>query len=56
MAVEDAWVLAHQLASAKNLTAALRNYQTLRFARASAVQAQSRANAKPFTSARALVK
>ena len=48
MAVEDAWVLAHQLASAKNLTAALQNYQTLRFARASAVQAQSRANAKTF--------
>ena len=48
MAVEDAWVLAQQIAQQDNIDKALKNYQALRYDRASAVQAQSRANAKTF--------
>ena len=48
MAVEDAWTLAQQLALTENAPRALQNYQSLRLARASRVQALSRANAKTF--------
>ena len=48
MAVEDAWVLAQQIVHQKDISKALKNYQALRYDRASAVQAQSRANAKTF--------
>ena len=48
MAVEDAWVLAQQIAHQTDIGKALKNYQALRYDRASAVQAQSRANAKTF--------
>ena len=48
MAVEDAWTLAQQLALTENVPRALQNYQSLRLARASRVQALSRANAKTF--------
>lgn len=48
MAVEDAWTLAQRLNSTGDARSALKAYQTLRFARASHVQAQSRANAKTF--------
>ena len=48
MAVEDAWTLAQQLALTKNAPRALQNYQSLRLARTSLVQALSRANAKTF--------
>ncbi len=48
MAVEDAWVLAQQIAQQNDIGKALKNYQALRYDRASAVQAQSRANAKTF--------
>ena len=48
MAVEDAWTLAQQLALTDNAPRALEDYQALRQARASHVQALSRANAKTF--------
>ena len=48
MAVEDAFVLAQQLASGGDINAALETYQHQRYARASRVQALSRANAKTF--------
>lgn len=48
MAVEDAWTLAQQLALTENAPRALQDYQALRQARASHVQALSRANAKTF--------
>ncbi|MCH1569480.1 MAG: FAD-dependent monooxygenase [Alphaproteobacteria bacterium] len=48
MAVEDAFVLAHQLASEQSVSNALQSYQQARFARTAKVQAGSRANAKTF--------
>ncbi|MEM7098653.1 MAG: FAD-dependent monooxygenase [Pseudomonadota bacterium] len=48
MAAEDAWVLAHELTQDQGVNAALRTYQEKRHARASRVQAGSRANAKTF--------
>ncbi|MEO0982611.1 MAG: FAD-dependent monooxygenase [Pseudomonadota bacterium] len=48
MATEDAWALAASLSSAADVPAALAAYQAIRLARASAVQAGSRANAKTF--------
>lgn len=49
MAVEDAWVIAQQLAMSKGeVEAALKKYQHLRYERASQLQAMSRANAKTF--------
>ena len=48
MAVEDGFVLAQQLASGGDINAALETYQHQRYARASRVQALSRANAKTF--------
>ena len=48
MAVEDAWVLAQQLMTHENVQDALLGYQDKRYARATHVQAQSRANAKTF--------
>lgn len=48
MAVEDGFVLAQQLASGDDMNAALKAYQHQRYARASRVQAVSRANAKTF--------
>ena len=48
MAVEDAWVVAQQLAIYADAPSALQAYQQLRFKRASRIQAQSRANAKTF--------
>ena len=52
MAVEDAWVLAQQIAQQNDIGKALKNYQALRYDRASAVQAQSRANAKTYKRSR----
>ena len=48
MAIEDAWALAALVSEAKDLPGALRTYERLRKARASQVQAASRANAKTF--------
>ena len=48
MAVEDAWILAQQLALTESAPRALQDYHSLRQARASHVQALSRANAKTF--------
>ncbi|MEO0882965.1 MAG: FAD-dependent monooxygenase [Pseudomonadota bacterium] len=49
MAVEDAWVLAAELSSSdQSVSGALSVYQTRRLARASKVQAASRANMKLF--------
>ena len=49
MAVEDAWVIAAQLAQEKgDAMRALRQYQDTRYGRATEVQAASRANAKTF--------
>lgn len=49
MAVEDAWVVAAQLAEARNdVAVALSRYKDVRYDRASRVQAASRANAKTF--------
>lgn len=48
MAVEDAWVVAQQLAEHSNPATGLEAYQRQRFARASRMQAQSRSNAKTF--------
>jgi salicylate hydroxylase len=48
MAVEDAWVLAQQIAQQDDVGTALKHYQAQRYERASTVQAQSRANAKTF--------
>ena len=48
MAVEDAWVLAHQLTAHTSVLDALSAYQNARHARTSKVQAGSRANAKTF--------
>lgn len=48
MAVEDAWVLAHAARGGSSLPQALMTYQEKRYARASLMQAGSRANAKTF--------
>ncbi|GLQ21401.1 FAD-dependent monooxygenase [Algimonas porphyrae] len=49
MAVEDGWAVATELATTPdNVPAALTRYQNRRFARASRVQAGSRANARTF--------
>ncbi len=48
MAVEDAWVIAHRLATVSSIDDALRSYQSARFERTSNVQSGSRANAKTF--------
>lgn len=48
MAVEDAWVLSHELSKTETVTEALHQYQSKRFERASRAQAGSRANAKTF--------
>ncbi len=48
MAIEDAWALASVLRNTTEIEPALSTYQTIRFARASAVQAGSRANATTF--------
>ncbi len=48
MAVEDAWALAAGLGAGREVPGALKRYQALRFARASKVQAASRANAATF--------
>ena len=48
MAIEDAWALAASLSLRNDLPEALRDYQNVRYARASKVQAKSRANADLF--------
>ena len=48
MAIEDAWALAACLAKASDVQTALRQYQSLRYNRASKIQAGSRANAQTF--------
>ena len=48
MAIEDAWALAANMARSNDIAAALSSYETVRHARATAVQAGSRANAKTF--------
>lgn len=48
MAIEDGWALAACVSSGKDVDAGLRAYQALRYARASRVQAGSRANATLF--------
>lgn len=48
MAVEDSWALAAALANSDRIETALDAYRAIRFNRASAVQAGSRANAKTF--------
>lgn len=48
MATEDAWVLADALSRSSGVEAALQTYHARRIARASRVQAASRANAKTF--------
>ena len=48
MAVEDAFVLADELAGTEDIASALKAYQARRYRRASAVQAGSRTNAKTF--------
>ena len=48
MAIEDAWVIASNTANAISVPEALLTYHSNRFARASAIQAASRANAKTF--------
>ncbi|MEM1086531.1 MAG: FAD-dependent monooxygenase [Pseudomonadota bacterium] len=48
MAVEDAWVLAQEITDSDNTPAALKTYEQKRYARASEVQAGSRANANTF--------
>ena len=48
MAVEDAWALAQKLAGSNDVPRSLQAYQTQRQARASRVQALSRANGKTF--------
>ena len=49
MAVEDSWVLAREISQAgRDAAASLSAYQSLRFERASKVQAASRANMKTF--------
>ncbi|MEO1100248.1 MAG: FAD-dependent monooxygenase [Pseudomonadota bacterium] len=48
MAIEDSWALAAALANSDRIETALDAYRAIRFKRASAVQAGSRANAKTF--------
>ena len=48
MAIEDAWALAACVSAQTPMTDALPAYQNLRYARASKMQAASRANAKTF--------
>lgn len=48
MAIEDAWALAACVSAQTHITDALPAYQNLRYARASKMQAASRANAKTF--------
>ncbi len=48
MAIEDAWVLAAQLSGKETPKTALKNYEKIRYNRATKVQAASSANAKRF--------
>ena len=48
MAIEDAWAIASTLNKAQTVQEALKNYQMLRYERASAIQAASSANASLF--------
>lgn len=48
MAIEDAWAIAAKLNKTEDIPSALQAYQSLRYRRASRVQALSRANAKTF--------
>lgn len=48
MAVEDAWAIAASLSKHKTIEAGLNTYQALRYERASAMQAASKANATIF--------
>ncbi|MEM9375662.1 MAG: FAD-dependent monooxygenase [Pseudomonadota bacterium] len=48
MAIEDAWVIAKQVSQSPSITDGLQAYQSVRYGRASHIQAASRRNAKTF--------